>query len=91
MIAFLAGGAAGFVHVVAGPDHLAAIAPLAADANRTAWRSGFNWGLGHTAGVLTVGALLLAFRELLPVEAISAWSERLVGVALIAVGAWGVW
>ena len=91
MFALLAGLGAGFFHVVAGPDHLAAVAPLAADADRTAWRAGFNWGLGHTAGVLVVGALLLAFRELLPVQALSAWSERLVGLALIVVGVWGAW
>ncbi|MEZ5418933.1 MAG: putative sulfate exporter family transporter [Vicinamibacterales bacterium] len=41
--------------------------------------------------MLLVGLLLLAFRELLPVDLLSAWSERVVGVALIAVGAWGLW
>lgn len=91
MFAAVAGLAAGFLHVVAGPDHLAAVAPLAADARRTAWRSGFTWGLGHTAGVLVVGLLLLGFRELLPVQALSAWSERIVGAALIAVGLWALW
>ena len=40
--------------------------------------------------MLVVGLLLLVFRELLPVEALSAWSERAVGVALILVGAWGL-
>lgn len=91
MIAALAGLAAGFFHVLAGPDHLAAVAPLAVSDERAAWRSGFVWGVGHTAGVMAVGALLLAFRELLPIEALSAWSERAVGVALVAIGAWGLW
>jgi hypothetical protein len=86
MFAALAGLAAGFFHVLAGPDHLAAVTPLAVGAERTAWRSGLTWGVGHTAGVVVVGLLLLAFRELLPVAALSAWSERLVGL-----GAWGVW
>ena len=89
MIAALAGFAAGCFHVLTGPDHLAAVAPLVAGGDR-AWRSGFTWGVGHTAGVLVVGLLLLVFRELLPVEALSAWSERAVGVALILVGAWGL-
>jgi hypothetical protein len=90
MFAALAGLTTGLVHVLAGPDHLAAVAPLAADETRPQWKAGMLWGTGHTAGVCVVGALLLAFRELLPVEAISAWSERIVGVALIAVGGWGV-
>ena len=91
VLALLAGLAAGFFHVLAGPDHLAAVAPLVADDDRVAWRAGLSWGLGHTAGVLLVGALLVAFRELLPMQALSAWSERLVGVALVAVGLWGLW
>ena len=91
IVAALAGLAAGFFHALSGPDHLAAVAPLAAGGDRAAWRSGFTWGAGHTAGVLVVGLLLLVFRELLPVEALSAWSERLVGAALVGVGIWGLW
>lgn len=91
MFAILAGLAAGFFHVLAGPDHLAAVAPLAVSGERAAWRAGLVWGVGHTAGVMLVGVLLLAFRELLPLDALSAWSERAVGVALVAIGAWGLW
>jgi len=90
MFAALAGLATGLIHVLSGPDHLAAVAPLALDDNRTQWKAGFQWGCGHTTGVLAVGVLLLVFREVLPVEAISAYSERIVGVALIGVGVWGV-
>lgn len=89
MFATLAGLAAGLVHVLAGPDHLAAVAPLAADESRPHWKAGTLWGVGHTAGVALVGVLLLGFREVLPIDAISAWSERIVGVALILVGIWG--
>ena len=91
LLAVLTGLAAGFLHVLAGPDHLAAVAPLAVSTERAAWRSGLVWGVGHTAGVLLVGLLLLSFRELLPLDALSAWSERAVGAALIAIGAWGLW
>jgi hypothetical protein len=91
VIAVLAGLAAGFLHVLAGPDHLAAVAPLAVSDERAAWRSGLVWGVGHTAGVMLVGALLLAFRALLPLDALSAWSERAVGAALVGIGAWGLW
>lgn len=85
----LAGLVAGAIHVLSGPDHLAAVAPLAADSRGSRWKSGFNWGLGHTSGVLVVGALALALREMLPLDAISSWSERLVGAALVGVGLWG--
>ncbi|HUU35846.1 MAG TPA: hypothetical protein VMW48_17390 [Vicinamibacterales bacterium] len=91
MIPILTGLAAGFLHVLAGPDHLAAVAPIAVSDERAAWRSGLVWGVGHTAGVMLVGALLLAFRELLPLDALSAWSERAVGAALVAIGVWGLW
>lgn len=90
MFAAFAGLFAGLVHVLAGPDHLAAVAPLAADRTAPQWRAGFQWGVGHTTGVILVGMLLLAFRQVLPIEEISAFSERIVGVALFAVGAWGV-
>jgi len=91
MFAFFAGLAAGLLHVFSGPDHLAAVAPLAADTGRGHWRTGLQWGIGHTIGVLLIALLLLLIREQLPLEIISAHSERLVGLALIVVGAWGVW
>ena len=91
MFAFFAGLAAGLLHVFSGPDHLAAVAPLAADTERGQWKTGLQWGIGHTIGVLFIALLLLLIREQLPLEVISANSERLVGVALILVGAWGVW
>lgn len=91
MFAFFAGLAAGLLHVFSGPDHLAAVAPLAADTERGQWKTGLQWGVGHTAGVLLIAVLLLLVRDQLPLEWISANSERLVGVALILVGAWGVW
>jgi len=41
-------------------------------------------------GVLAVAALALLLRSLLPLDAISSWSERLVGAALIGIGLWGL-
>lgn len=90
MLAALAGVIAGFVHVVSGPDHLAAVAPLAVKAHGNAWRSGVRWGVGHSAGVALVGLIALAFREVLPIEALSGWSERLVGVLLLGLGVWAL-
>ena len=90
MLVPIAGIAAGFLHVLSGPDHLAAVAPLAARAHQGVWRTGVRWGLGHSAGVALVGLLALGLREALPLESISAWSERLVGVVLIAMGLWSL-
>jgi hypothetical protein len=89
--ALLAGLAAGLLHVFSGPDHLAAIAPLAIDGDRRGWRTGLQWGFGHTAGVLLIATLLLLLKEQLPLDAISVYSERIVGLSLIAVGGWGIW
>jgi len=86
----LAGFVAGFVHVLSGADHVAAIAPCAIDRKRRAWRTGVRWGLGHSAGVLGVGLLALLSRHALPVEPLSAWGERCVGLVLVAIGIWGI-
>lgn len=88
--AALAGALAGLVHVLSGPDHLAAIAPLASDQRRSPWIAGALWGLGHSSGVLAVGLLALWLREWLPVDSVSSWSERAVGVVLIGIGLWGL-
>src|ERR1051325_104325 len=89
MISILPGFIAGLVHVFSGPDHLAAIAPLAAKGHRRAWRSGLHWGTGHALGVSVMGAGSLLLRGALPLDLISSWSERLVGVLLIGIGLWG--
>ena len=91
MFAFLAGVAAGLLHVVSGPDHLAAVAPLASDRDRRQWLTGLQWGVGHTAGVVLIASLLLLLKDQLPLDAISAYSKRVVGATLIALGMWGVW
>lgn len=89
MISVFTGLVAGAIHVVSGPDHLAAVAPFAAESRRKAWDVGLRWGVGHAGGVLFVGLLSLALRDWLPLAAISSWSERLVGVMLIGIGLWG--
>lgn len=91
MILPLIGGAsAGLIHVLSGPDHMAAIAPLASDGRKRFWATGALWGLGHSSGVFVVGLVALTFRSWLPIDALSSWSERIVGVVLIAIGLWGL-
>lgn len=82
---------AGAFHVLSGPDHLAAVAPIAALNRTRGWMAGWMWGLGHAAGVVVVATLAVLVRDSLPpVETISAWSERVVGSALVALGFWGL-
>src|SRR6266478_293439 len=90
MIAALTGLLAGTIHVWSGPDHLAAIAPLAVRRPRRAWAPGLRWGLGHSAGVAVVGLLSLWSRDLLPVQLLSSWGERVVGVMLCGIGLWAL-
>lgn len=90
MIAILAGLTAGALHVLMGPDHLAAVAPLAVRWPVRAWMPGVRWGFGHSAGVGVVGLVSLWLRDLLPVDLLSSWGERLVGVLLLGIGLWAL-
>ena len=90
MLILITGALAGVVHVLSGPDHLAAVAPMAIDARKRGWVSGWTWGFGHASGVVLVAVLAVLLRDVLPIDAISAWSERIVGAALIAVGLWAL-
>ncbi|HPI87444.1 MAG TPA: hypothetical protein PLR01_13805, partial [Bacteroidales bacterium] len=71
MIQLLTGFLAAAVHVVTGPDHLAAVTPLAIENRKKAWNIGLMWGIGHVAGMLLIGLLYLAFKSMINVEKIS--------------------
>jgi len=90
-IPLLFGFIAAMVHVIAGPDHIAAVGPLAINTKFRPWLIGMSWGIGHLIGMLIIGVLFFFFRELIPVEWISTNSERLVGLMLIVIGFWGIY
>ena len=91
MLTAITGALAGLFHVLSGPDHLAAVAPLAIADRERGWLAGWTWGIGHASGVVVVAVLAVALRDVLPpIQAISSWSERIVGIALIAIGAWAL-
>lgn len=92
MLVALAGFVAGMHHVVSGPDHLAAVAPLAVQDRNAAWRGGVSWAAGHAGGVGVIALIALALRDVTSFDIawLSGWSERLVGVVLIGIGLWGL-
>ena len=83
-----AGIIAAMLHVISGPDHLAAVTPFAIESKKKAWKVGLFWGLGHLLGMLFIGVLFLFFKELIPIEKISEHSEQFVGIVLIGLGLW---
>ncbi len=82
---------AGSLHVVTGPDHLAALAPVVADRRRQGLRLGALWGLGHGFGVVLLGVIGQLFRQWIDAEAVSGGSEIAVGVLLVLMGVYALW
>jgi hypothetical protein len=74
------------------PDHLAAVSTLVTGerSSRRAMLLGACWGVGHSATLLLVGAILVALRSEMPANAADAF-ESLVAVMLIALGARAVY
>lgn len=69
------------------PDHLAAVSTLVSQ-ERNSLRAallGLCWGIGHTAGLIVVGAVLVLIRAELPTS-IADIFELLVAIMLIALG-----
>lgn len=87
----IAGLIASALHVITGPDHLAAVLPFAIESKKKAWKIGLFWGIGHLLGMIAIGLLFVLFKELIPIEKISEHSEQLVGVVLIGIGVWAIY
>lgn len=90
MYEIAAGLIIGAAHVWSGPDHLAAIAPLSLQNRNRPWILGVRWGIGHTLGVSLIALVGLWMREVLALDQLSAWAERIVGLTLVNVGLWGM-
>ena len=80
MLALLTGLMAGAVHVISGPDHWVAMAPLSISQPRKAAGLGFRWGLGHAIGVLGIGALALLLRDTFSMTTVGQIAEMIVGL-----------
>lgn len=79
------------LHVLSGPDHLAAVTPFVIESKKKAWKIGLSWSLGHLVGMLSIGLLFTALGDYIPIEAISHFSEQLVGLVLIWVGVMAIY
>jgi high-affinity nickel permease len=68
-------------------DHLVAVSTVLAE--RPSWRAsslvGFSWGVGHTAVLLLVGAIVLILRVPIP-NPVATAAETLVGLMLVVLG-----
>ena len=60
----------GIIHVLAGPDHLSALATLSGTNIRSnnngyleSFLLGIKWGLGHAIGLIVVGAILISIEQ----------------------------
>lgn len=73
------------------PDHMAAVTSFAVRRPRRAAAVGFGlrWAVGHGGVILVAGAILLLLGVQVSGDA-GHWLERLVGAALIALGAWNI-
>lgn len=82
---------AGCLHTLTGPDHLAALAPLAI--GRTRMQSaavGALWGFGHDTGQLLFGLLFVLLKDRLHLDLLRTWGSRVVALTLVAIGAMGI-
>lgn len=90
----------GFIHVLAGPDHLSALATLSGTNIRSgkekkceSFLLGLKWGLGHAVGLIIVGEVLISLEQSSEISvnaAVSTMLEGFVGVFMITLGFYGM-
>ena len=80
----------GLIHVLAGPDHLSALAALAVGTSWRAFMLGFRWGIGHSTGLVVVAIIFIALKGDLDLRALGRYCDSIVGLFMIALGCYGV-
>jgi nickel/cobalt transporter (NicO) family protein len=90
LTAALTGLGSGVLHALSGPDHLVSLTPISLGRTRAGWLVGLLWGVGHGAGTLLLGSVLLLVATQVHVAAAAAWAERIAGVALAGMGVHGL-
>jgi hypothetical protein len=89
-VTLLLGVGSGALHAVTGPDHLLSLGPSALSTPHRAWRIGLVWGVGHGVGTLALSAPLLLFDAFFDLHLIASVSDKLAGLALIALALWSL-
>ncbi|KAL6785803.1 hypothetical protein ACKKBG_A00210 [Auxenochlorella protothecoides x Auxenochlorella symbiontica] len=88
-----AGMAAGFLHTLAGADHLAALTPLTVGRHPVASSAlGALWGAGHCTGQLILGLCMVLLKERFDqlVPLLDRWGGASVGITLLIIGVLGL-
>jgi ABC-type nickel/cobalt efflux system permease component RcnA len=73
-------------------DHIVAVSTIVSQ-HRDVLRSalvGVLWGLGHTAALLVMGAIVLTLRIAIP-ETVSGWLEFAVALMIVSLGLSALW
>lgn len=91
MIALVSTGfTLGLVHVLAGPDHLSALAALAVGTSWRAFMLGFRWGIGHSTGLVFVAVIFISMKGNLDLRTLGRYCDSIVGIFMIGLGCYGV-
>lgn len=88
LLPVIAGFVLGCIHAF-DADHIIAVTAFASKNPKPfkAARFGIVWGLGHTATLLVVGLISIAFKFVIP-PTVESVAELLVGALLVAIGLW---
>ena len=80
----------GLLHVLAGPDHLSALAALSVGTSYKAFMLGFRWGIGHSTGLIVVAIIFISLKGDLDLRKLGRYCDLLVGIFMIGLGSYGV-
>jgi hypothetical protein len=80
------GIAMGTLHVLAGPDHLSALATLSAGSSYKAFAVGIRWGLGHSSGLIVITVVFIYLKGDLDLRKIGRFGDFLVGIFMLMIG-----
>lgn len=80
----------GLIHVLAGPDHLSALAALAVGTSYKSFMLGVRWGIGHSTGLIVVAVVFIALKGDLDLRRLGRYCDSLVGVFMLSLGCYGV-
>jgi ABC-type nickel/cobalt efflux system permease component RcnA len=86
----ITGFSLGLLHVLAGPDHLSALAALAVGTSYKAFVLGVRWGLGHSTGLIVVAVVFITLKGDLDLRELGRYCDSLVGLFMICLGFFGI-